>query len=111
MDGLGMARMLGAWGGEMGSGGPCQELQGRVTLASGHWKGLGTGGPETGLSPLARAHLPLSRPPVKVSALGGQREALLCKGKAILNNSSVSQEGEKPMGYGIAPALNYTVGG
>lgn len=42
--------------------------------------------------------------------LGGQREALLCKGKAILNNSSVSQEGEKPMGYSIALALNYTVG-
>lgn len=44
-------------------------------------------------------------------ALGGGQEALLCKGKAILNISSVSQEGEKPMGYGIALALNYTVEG
>lgn len=58
---------------------------------------------------------PNSRAPVKVSAplraLGGQREALLCRGKAILNNSSVAQKGEKPMGYGIALALNYTVEG
>lgn len=38
-------------------------------------------------------------------------ETPLCEGKTILNNSSVSQEGEKPLGYGIAAALNYTVGG
>lgn len=93
MDGLSAAGGHGEWWGagedavSLGSGRPCQELQGWVTLASRHWEGLGTGGPETGLSPLTRAHHPLSRPPVKVAAplwaQGGQREALLRTGKAI----------------------------
>lgn len=47
----------------MGSGGPCQKSQGWVALASEHWKVLGMGRTETGLSPLTRAHHPLSRPP------------------------------------------------
>lgn len=44
-------------------------------------------------------------------AQGGQREASLCQEKAILSNSGVPEEWEKPTGYGIALALNYTVGG
>lgn len=53
----------------------CQEHQGWVMLGNGRdweWDEHPTGG------------------------VGREQEALLCKGKAILNNSSVAQEGENP---------------
>jgi len=103
MDGLGVA------GGLRGTGeGRWGAVPGITGMGDAGLRALGGTGD-------GRAHRPLSKPPVKVSAplraLGGQREALPCRAKAILNNSSASQEGEKPTGYGIALALNYTVGG
>ena len=70
----------------------CQEHQGWVVLALGNGRDWEWDEQPTGV-------------------VGREQEALLCKGKAILNNSSVAQEEENPPGYGIAAALNYTTGG